>query len=112
MATAHNTSNHDIAVTLGRMDAKLDAQTQSSARQEGQLKELDHKLTTRLNNHDERLRDLEIANPTAIGTTVKSHEQRLQELEKKGVKYAVATSAVGSIGMALLLEWAKQKLGG
>lgn len=108
-------SNDDIARILGRMEAKLDAQTQSVARLEGAIATVDLKLTQRLDKHESRLRELEIANPKALAETVAEHAERIQKLEKDAVKNAVkiglVSGAGSAIGIGLIVEIVKAKLG-
>lgn len=104
-------SNDDLARILGRMEAKLDAQTQSSIRQEGALASLDNKLTQRLNGHEDRLRALEVTNPAGIAESVEAHELRIRSLESGAAKAGVVAGIGSSIGIAVLVELAKRKLG-
>lgn len=82
-------SNDDLARILGRMEAKLDAQAQSSARQEVALASLDQRLTGRIDGHEERLRALE-----------------------NGAARAGVIAGVGSsVAIAALVELLKRKMG-
>ena len=97
-------SNDELARILGRMEAKLDAQGQSSLRQETALAALDEKLTTRLNKHEERLRVIEVVNPERLAATVQEHEQRIQSLEKGAAKAGMIAGLASSLGVAALVE--------
>ncbi len=82
-------SNNDIARILGNIEANLKTQMQSSLRQEVALASLDQKINLRLDTHDERLRALE-----------------------QGAARAGIIAGIGSsIGIAVIVEIAKRKLG-
>lgn len=104
-------SNDDIARILGRMEAKLDAQAQSSVRMEGALSTLDQKLTHRLDGHESRLRELEVINPKLIAETVADHDLRIQALERNAVKAGVIAGVASAAGIAVIVEYVKAKLG-
>lgn len=103
--------NDDLARTLGRMESKLDEQVNTSKRVEGALVNLDLKITQRLNEHDERLRQLEVANPTKLAETVREHADRIQALEKGAVKTGLITGIGASVVIAAAVEMMKNKLG-
>jgi hypothetical protein len=104
-------SNDDLARILGRMEAKLDEQVHASKRMEGGLASLDSKVSRRLDEHDQRLRDLEIANPKKLGETVKGHDARIQALEKGAARAGVVAGIGSSVAIAALVEFMKRKLG-
>ena len=104
-------SNDDLARMLGRMEAKIDAQAQSSIRMETALSNLDQKLTSRLDGHECRLRDLEIANPKLIAETVAAHAKRIQALENGSAKTAALAGVGSAICIAAIVEFVKSKLG-
>lgn len=104
-------SNNDIARILGNIEAKMDAQMQSSQRHEQSLLRLEKTLTDRADDHDERLRTLEVANPAQIAKSVKDHEARLQSLERGAAKAGVIAGIGSSVGIAVIVEIAKRKLG-
>lgn len=104
-------SNNDIARILGNIEAKVDVQMKSSERQEQGLLRLEKKLTERADDHDERLRKLEVANPAQIAKSVKDHEERLQSLERGAAKAGVIAGVGSSVGIAVIIEIAKRKLG-
>ncbi|MFZ6775811.1 hypothetical protein ACO0LD_03190 [Undibacterium sp. Ji83W] len=104
-------SNDDLARILGRMEAKLDAQAQSSQRQEIALASLDTKLTQRLDGHESRLRVIEVANPAKIAESVKDHEQRIRALETSSNRAGVIAGIGSSVGVAVIVEIIKRKLG-
>jgi threonine synthase len=104
-------SNNDIARILGNIEANLQTQMQSSVRQEAALASLDTKISLRLDGHDERLRQLEVINPAQIAESVKDHEERLQSLERGAAKAGVISGVGSAVGMAVIIEIAKRKLG-
>lgn len=104
-------SNNDIARILGNIEANLATQMESSKRQEATLTSLDSKITQRLDGHEERLRTLEVANPAQIAKSVKDHEARLQSLERGAAKAGVIAGIGSSVGVAVIIEIAKRKLG-
>jgi len=97
-------SNNDLARILGRMEEKLDAQSVG-------LASVDAKLTLLRDEHDRRLRDLEVANPKAIGEKVEAHEKRIAALEKDAVRSGVVAGAGSGLLIAVAAEWLKQKVG-
>ena len=104
-------SNDDIARILGRMEAKLDSQAQSSVRMEGAIASLDQKLTQRLDGHENRLRNLEIANPKLLAESIADHDLRIQALERNAVKAGVIAGVASAAGIAVIVEYVKAKLG-
>jgi len=97
-------SNNDLARILGRMEEKLDAQTVG-------LTALDAKVSMRLDEHDRRLRELEVANPKAIGEKVEAAEKRLAALEADSARAGLIAGAGSGLAMALVGEWLRHKLG-
>jgi hypothetical protein len=104
-------SNDDLARILGRMEGKLDAQVGSTKRVEEGLANLDVKMTRRLDEHDQRLRDLEVANPKAIAEAVQAHDKRIRALENGAAKAGVIAGVGSSVGIAVIVEVLKRKLG-
>lgn len=104
-------SNNDIARILGNIEANLATQMESSKRQEATLTSLDNKISQRLDGHDERLRLLEQANPVKLAETVEAHGARLRALEQGAAKTGVIAGAGSAIGVAVIIEIAKRKLG-
>jgi hypothetical protein len=104
-------SNNDIARILGNIESKLDAQMRSSDRHEQSLLRLEKTLTDRADDHDERLRALEVANPAQIAESVADHEKRLKSLEHGAARAGVVAGIGSSIGVAVIVEIAKRKLG-
>jgi threonine synthase len=104
-------SNDDLARILGRMEAKLDQQASTSLRVENSLTNLDTKVTRQFAEHDQRLRELEVANPKRLAESVKGHEERIQALEKGAAKAGVVAGVGSSLAMAALIELVKHKLG-
>lgn len=104
-------SNDDLARILGRIEGKIDGLESASTRQESALRSLDDKLTERLDKQELRLRQIEITNPKQIGETVKKHEERISALENRAARAGVVAGIGSSIGIAVLVEFAKRKLG-
>jgi hypothetical protein len=104
-------SNDDLARILGRMEAKLDAQGSATKRVEEGLSNLDAKVGLRLDQHDIRLRELEVANPKKLGETVANHALRIDALEKGAVRSGVIAGVGSGVVMAVLVELVKKKIG-
>jgi len=104
-------SNEQLALILGRMEGKLDAQVESSLRQEGALANLDKKLSDRADAHEGRIRALEISNPQQIGETMDDHEKRIRALEHGSAKAGMIGGLGAGIGTAVIIEWLKRKIG-
>lgn len=104
-------SNNDLARILGRMEGKIDEQVNTSKRLEDGLANLEKKVTGRLDEHDERLRELEVANPKQMAETVKEHAERIQALEKGAAKAGVLSGIGSSVVIAAIIEITKNKLG-
>ena len=97
-------SNNDLARILGRMEEKLDAQAVG-------LSALDAKVSMRLDDHHRGLRELEAANPKAIGEKVEAAEKRIAALEADSVRTGMIAGAGSGLAMALIGEWLRHKLG-
>lgn len=104
-------SNEDLARILGRMEGKLDEQANVAKRLEGSVAKLDEKVTRRLDDHDERLRKLEVANPEELAEKVKKHDERLRALENGAAKAGVIAGVGSSVAIAVVVEALKRKLG-
>lgn len=104
-------SDDDLARILGRIEGKLDAQAGAIKRVEDGLAGLDEKVSMRLDDHDRRLRDLEVANPKELANKVKGHEDRIQALERGAAKSGVIAGVGSGLTMAVLVEIVKHKLG-
>ncbi|WP_136414802.1 hypothetical protein [Herbaspirillum sp. ST 5-3] len=104
-------SNEDLARILGRIEGKLDEQTNVSKRLEGSIAGLDAKVSRRLDEHDLRLRELEVANPKALKDRVDNHEERIRSLENGAAKAGVIAGVGSSVAVAALIELVKRKLG-
>ncbi|MFZ6644436.1 hypothetical protein ACO0LO_01860 [Undibacterium sp. TJN25] len=109
--TRMEVSNDDIARILGRIEAKLDEQAHTSKRLETGITSLDSKVSRRLDEHDLRLRELEVANPKKLAETVKAHEERIRELEKGSTRAGVLAGFGSSVALAAIIELMKRKLG-
>lgn len=105
-------SNNDLARILGRIEANLEAQGQTSSRIERAVDALDEKLTQRLDEHDRRLRQLENTDPEGMARALAGHEERIAKLEKGAARAGVIAGIGSAAGMAVLVELIKQKLGG
>ena len=104
-------SNNDIARILGNIEANLASQMESSKRQEATLTSLDHKISQRLDGHDERLRVLEQANPVELAKLIKAHGERISSLEHGAAKAGVIAGAGSALGVAVIIEIVKRKIG-
>lgn len=104
-------SNNNLAHILGRVEAKLDAQAQSSQRQEIALANLDSKVTQRLDGHEARIRELEMANPKGTAEAVKKLDERTRNLENGAARSGVIAGIGSSVGIAVIVELIKRKLG-
>lgn len=104
-------SNDDLARMLGRMETKIDQQASTSLRVETNLASLDTKVMLKFAEHDQRLRELEVANPKRLAESVKGHEERIQALERGAAKAGVVAGVGSSLAMAALIELIKHKLG-
>lgn len=104
-------SNNDIARILGNIEAKVDSQMRSSERHEQSLLRVERKLTDRVDGHELRLRTLEVANPAQIAEDIKGHEARLKMLENGAAKSGAIAGVGASIGIAVIVEIVKRKLG-
>lgn len=104
-------SNDDLARILGRMEAKLEAQLSTSKRVEEGLANLDQKMDRRFNEHEVRLRDLEVTNPKKLIESVGAHDLRIQALEKGAARAGVIAGIGSGVAMAVLVELAKKKFG-
>ncbi len=104
-------SNDDLARILGRMEAKLDEQAGASKRVEEGLANLDAKVGLRLDQHDIRLRELEVANPKKMAETLGAHAQRLEALEKGAARAGVVAGVGSSVAIAVVIEILKKKIG-
>lgn len=104
-------SNEDLARILGRIEGKLDEQANVSKRLEGSIASLDAKVSRRLDDHDQRLRELEVANPKEIAKQVAEHEGRLRALETGAAKSGAIAGVGASVAMAALIELVKRKMG-
>ncbi len=104
-------SNNELARILGRMEEKMDAHGKSMDRQEAQLAAVDKKLTNRLDQHDERLRMLENMNPEQQALLLQEHEIRIRKLETDGARAGAISGAASGIGIAVIIEMIRQKMG-
>ena len=104
-------SNDDLARILGRMEAKIDAQAGATMRVEEGLANLDAKVGLRLDQHDVRLRELEIVNPKKLAATVDAHGTRIDALEKGAARAGVIAGIGSGVAMAALVELVKHKIG-
>ncbi|MDQ2822445.1 MAG: hypothetical protein M3Y65_19055 [Pseudomonadota bacterium] len=106
-----NISNDDLARILGRMEAKLDEQAGASKRVEAGLSNLDTKVTARLDHHDQRIRDLEVANPKKLAETLSVHALRLEALEKGAARIGVVSGVGSALAISVIIEVLKKKIG-
>lgn len=103
-------SNDDLARILGRMEAKLDEQSKATLRMESGLASLDQKVARRLDEHDQRLRELEVANPAKLAQEIADHDARIVALEKGAAKAGVLAGVGSSVLVAAVIEFLKHKV--
>lgn len=108
-------TNEDIARILGRIEGTLEAQGADFKQGLSDLKNgmasLEEKQSKRLDDHDARLRELEISNPKLTAETVADHAKRLANLEKGAAKAGMIGGMASGVGVAVLVELVKKKLG-
>jgi YesN/AraC family two-component response regulator len=104
-------SNDDLARILGRLEAKLDEQASTSKRVEEAVASVDRKVTRRLDEHDERIRKLEVTNPEKLSQTVSDHSKRIEALEKGAARAGVIAGLGSGVAMSVLIALAREKLG-
>jgi hypothetical protein len=97
-------SNDDIARILGRLEAKLDGQVSATKRVEDSLAGLEAKVSRRLDDHDQRLRDIEQANPAKTAAAVKDLEARTRALEQGAARTGVFAGIGSSLIVAAIIE--------
>jgi peptidoglycan hydrolase-like amidase len=105
------TTNNELARILGRIEGKLEEQTNATRRVEVAVTALETKLSQRLDDHEHRLRQLEVTNPTELAKAIRGHETRLQELEKNAVRTGIIAGVGSGVGMTVFTAWARAKLG-
>lgn len=101
-------STDDLARILGRIEGKLDVQASATKRLEDSVASLDSKVTRRLDDHDQRLRELEIANPKKLAETVKSHEERIRKLETGEAKTGAVAGIASSVVVGAIIEFLRR----
>jgi hypothetical protein len=104
-------SNDDLGRILGRLEAKLDEQGHAFKRVEDAVASVDRKLGQRLDEHDARLRSLEVANPEQIAKTVAEHTKRIEALEQGAARHGVIAGIGSAVAMSALIELFKKKIG-
>lgn len=101
----------NLARILGNIESNLNHLLESSKKHEASLLRMENTLTKRIDNHDERLRDIEVTNPAAMVETIKSHHERITELEKKSARAGALAGLGSSVLVAGLIEYIKHKIG-
>lgn len=104
-------SNDDLGRILGRLEAKLDEQASAFKRVEDAVANVDCKVTQRLDEHDARLRRLEVANPKKLAQTVSEHTKRLEALEHGAVRSGVISGIASGVTVGALASLLRAKLG-
>lgn len=104
-------SNNDIARILGNIESKVDSQMKSSERLEQNLLRLESKINERVDGHEDRIRSLEVANPQQLAEDIAAHEKRIRSLEHGAARAGVISGVGSAVGMAVIIEIAKRKLG-
>jgi uncharacterized membrane protein YccC len=104
-------SNDDLGRMLGRMEAKLDEQVSASKRVEEAVASVDRKVTQRLDEHDARLRRLEVANPEQLAKTLSDHTKRIESLEQGAARAGVVAGIASGLTVSVLAALARAKLG-
>jgi cysteine synthase len=102
---------NDLARILGRMEAMLEEQARSSKRVEESVAKIDLKVTQRLDEHEVRLRKLEVANPEQLAKDLAAHGKRIEALEQGAARNGVIAGIGSAVAMSALVELAKRKLG-
>jgi len=101
----------NIARILGNIESNLTHLLESSKKHEASLLRLENTLTKRIDNHDERLRDIEVINPANMAKTIENHDERISELEKKSARAGALAGLGSSVLVAGLIEYVKHKIG-
>lgn len=104
-------SENNLARILGNIESKMDHLMASSQKHEESLVRMETTLTKRMDDHDERLRELEVANPIKLGETLKGHDKRLSDLEKTSARAGALAGLGASVLIAGLVEYVKRKIG-
>lgn len=104
-------SNNDLARILGNIEAKVDVQMQALNRHENSLLRVEKALTERADGLDKRLREVEQANPVELAKSIKSHGERLNILEQGSAKSGLIAGVGSSLGIAVIVEIIKRKMG-
>lgn len=104
-------SNDDLARILGRMEAKLDGQASAVKRVEEAVASVDRKVTQRLDEHDARLRRLEVANPEKLAQVVAEHGKRIEALEQGSAKAGVVAGIASGVTVSAVASFVRAKLG-
>jgi transposase len=104
-------SNDDLARILGRLEAKMDEQARTSKRVEEAVASVDRKVAQRLDEHDARLRRLEVANPEKLAQAMAEHEKRIEALEQGAARNGVIAGIGSAVAMSALIELFKKKIG-
>jgi hypothetical protein len=104
-------SNDDLGRILGRMEALLSEQVSATKRVEEAVANVDRKMTQRLDEHDVRLRRLEVANPEKIAEAVAAHGKRIEALEQTAARSGVIAGIASGVTVSALAAALRLKLG-
>ncbi|EHP39411.1 hypothetical protein OR16_31659 [Cupriavidus basilensis OR16] len=96
---------------LGRIEGKLDAQAENFKQMATAISNLEIKLGGQIADIDRRLRELEIANPSRLQEEQEDHGRRIASLERSSAMTGAIAGAGASVGMAVVVELLKRKLG-
>ncbi|CAH0445487.1 hypothetical protein HF908_08780 [Ralstonia pseudosolanacearum] len=96
---------------LGRIEGKLDAQTESLKQCTDAVNKLEARWAAQMAEMDRRVRALEIANPGQANETLEAHAGRISALERSASLSGAIAGAGASIGMAVIVEYLKRKIG-
>ncbi|RMX19000.1 hypothetical protein EBQ34_01195 [Vandammella animalimorsus] len=93
---------------LGKMDGKLDSITSHLNRQDKRLAELDQKVDVGLHRLDDKIE----SNHVATRAQIAELDKRLRDVEKKSAVVGAVGGSAAGVGVALIVEAAKNWLRG
>lgn len=96
---------------LGRIEGKLDAQAENLKQCTDAVNKLEARWAAQMAEMDRRVRELEIANPAQANKDLEEHDKRLSALERSATMSGAIAGAGASIGMAVVVELLKRKIG-
>lgn len=101
----------NLARILGNIESNLSNLVESSKKHEASLLRMENTFTKRIDDHDQRLRELEISNPSAMAEALKNHHERISSLEKSSARAGALAGLGSSVLVAGLIEYVKHKIG-